>query len=191
MYSVPVPCRSLIHEKLPIRFDDEGQEVFVEWYKDEQKTLRGGNLDDALQHHFAKYPGLFARLALVVHLARYACDETKVPALADEKTALAVREFIDGYLRPHARRIYTHLGVDRSREGARRIARWIKQERIESFTMRDVRQKNWSGLTDRNDVAAALEILQDGGWIFASEKGPSSKGGRPTTKFRVNPTVLL
>ena len=123
-------------------------------------------------------------------MSRYVEDETKAPALADVTTASATKAFIDDYLRPHARRIYRHFGGDSSREGARRIAEWIRSEGHECFTRREIERKQWSGLTKRDDVDAALEALENGHWIFAPQQVSSTTGGRPTTRYQVNPKAL-
>ena len=97
--------------------------------------------------------------------------------------------FIDEYLELHARRIYQHLGQDPSRQGARRIAEWIAgSPDLTDFTARDVRRKNWSGLTDQDSVNRALDYLENvAGWTACYGTPPGPKGGRPTTRYRVNP----
>lgn len=180
-----------------LRFTPEAQAIFQAWYAAHHQEQ--GELDDdaALKGHFAKYDGLFASLALVHHLLRYAQGERVEPARVDAITAMAVRDFIDGYLRLHARKIYRHLARDPGFAGAKRIAQWIvKTPDIISFTAREVSRKQWAGLTGRDEntgkdyLRASLQHLENVvGWIRAEEVPASGRGGRPTVVYHVNPRI--
>lgn len=182
-----------------LRFTPEGHEVFRDWYVAHHEAQAALDSEAQIKGHFAKYDGLFARLALVHHLLRHAQDEAVEPACVDAVTARAVRRFIDGYLRPHARKIYGHLGRDPGYDGARRIAKWLLDDlAITSFTARDVSQKGWSGLTGRNEdtgrnyLRAALDHLDHvAGWVRGVDNSDAIAmlGGRPTTVYYVNPKI--
>jgi hypothetical protein len=60
---------------------------------------------------------------------------------------------------------------------------------LDGFTARDVHQRNWSNLVDRDKVQAALDLLCDLRWLVAVEKR-SPAGGRPTTHYTINPKAL-
>jgi hypothetical protein len=174
------------------RFSNAGQEVFRDWYTRTMLKLRVGTYDSALQSHFGKYPGVFARLAIVHHLLRYVQGENvDAPALIDDRTVSAIERFVDQYLESHARRIYQHLGQDSARHGARRIAQWIASApALDQFSARDVRRRQWSGLTDQDTVNHALDHLENVvGWIRCEEDLPGPKGGRPATRYVVNPKI--
>jgi hypothetical protein len=182
----------------PLRFAPEAQEVFRDWYIAHQHAQDALDYDySPLRGHFAKYDGLFAQLALVHHLIRHTLRELVVPALVDEQTALAVRSFIEDYLRPHARKIYRHLGRDPGYDGARRIARWILDNPdITSFTARDISRKQWAGLTGRNvdtgkdHLRAALEHLDTvAGWVRTDEIPAGPRGGRSKFLYVINPRI--
>jgi hypothetical protein len=177
-----------------LRFDDEAQQVFVQWYTNNQQRLHELHRrkeSRGFLAHLGKYPGLFARLAIVHHLMRYALDETGSPTLVDASTALAVESFIDKYLEPHARRIYRHLGGDPARQGAQGVAQWLfENPAITQFTARDIRRKDWSGLTSQAAVNDALDYLDNvAGWVRCADTAPGPHGGRPTTKYFVNPLI--
>jgi hypothetical protein len=181
-----------------LRFNPGGGEVFREWFVAHHERQQTFDPDAQIKGHFAKYDGLFARLALVHHLLRYVQNEPGIePAGVDAVTARAVRDFIENYLRPHAHKIYRHLGRDPGYAGAKRIAQWlVENPTITRFTARDVSQKDWSGLTGRNEntgknyLRAALEHLENvAGWVRAEEVPPGPRGGRPTTVYLVNPMI--
>lgn len=181
----------------PLRFTPEAGEIFRDWsvaHHEEQLRL---DPEAQIKGHFAKYDGLFARLALIHHLLRYAQNEPIELAGIDASTAHAVRHFIDDYLRPHARKIYGHLGRDPGYEGAKKIGKWLlANPAITNFTTRDISRKQWSGLTGRDEntgkdyLRAALDHLDNvAGWIRADKLPSGARGGRPTTVYLVNPKV--
>jgi hypothetical protein len=174
-----------------LRFTDDAQEIFVNWYVTNQKHARSGKELPGLTAQISKYAGLFGRLSIVHHLIRHALDQTSSPTLVDAETTEAVQSFIDDYIDPHARRIHRYLGDDPIRDGARRIAQWIVDNpKMTEFTARDVRQKDWAGLTERTAVNNALDHLENvAGWIRCSPIAPGTKGGRPTSIYHVNPFV--
>jgi hypothetical protein len=181
-------------------FTHEAQEVFRALYIAHHQAQCEIDPDSPLRGHFAKYDGLFASLALVHHLIRHtlgAPEVLSVPARVDDRTATAVHSFIEDYLRPHARKIYRHLGRDPGYDGAKRIARWILDNPdITSFTSRDISRKEWAGLTGRNETTgkdylrAAFEHLDNvAGWVRTDEIPSGPRGGRPTTVYVINPKV--
>jgi hypothetical protein len=173
-----------------LRFDDEGQQEFSEWYTRNQLRLREGTESKAFVAHLGKYAGLFARLAIVHHLIRVALGQVKFPRIVEVTTTIVVRDFIDRYLEPHARRIYRHLGGDPACEGARRIAKWIVDHRVGQFSARDVRRHQWSGLTTQDEVEAALDYLANvAGWVRSEPEPPGPKGGRSSVRWLVNPGI--
>jgi Protein of unknown function (DUF3987) len=179
------------------RFDDAAQGIFRDWYIG-VRTTPGADYEKNMVAHIAKFPGLFARLAVTHHLMRYASDKASSapgtvppPMTVDVQTAEAVRTFIDDYLEPHARRIYRHLSRGTQYAGARKIAKWLTEEfAVDSFTARDISQKDWGGLTKPGDINAALYQLEYvAGWCRSKEIPAGPKGGRPTTRYVINPKI--
>ncbi len=176
------------------RFDDEAQLIFRDWYTKMRTTrLAAYENEKDMRAHLSKYPGLFARLCIVHYLLRRASNQTnRASQLVGVETAKAVKCFIDDYLEPHARRIYRHLGQSSPHFGAKKIAQWIvASPALQSFTARDVRQKDWGGLTAQEPVNAALDYLENvAGWIRCTEDLPGAKAGRPTTRYQINPKLI-
>jgi hypothetical protein len=60
----------------------------------------------------------------------------------------------------------------------------------DKFTARDIRQKQWRYLTKDEPIAAALEWLEDNGWLRLEQTGGTGPGsGRRTLRFHINPNV--
>ena len=58
---------------------------------------------------------------------------------------------------------------------------------VDGFTPRDVYNKNWHALTNKEAVREATSELIAAGWI-REEK--IKTGGRPSTRFRLNPKIM-
>jgi putative DNA primase/helicase len=166
----PVPC---------LRFDDDAEGIFLEWRQDLERDLHAGEMMPALESHLAKYRKLIPTLALIFHLADCGKgDITKVPMLK----AVLMGE----YLRSHANRAYAS-GPEAETAAAKAIlARIRKGDLQDGFTARDIHQKHWARLSDRQQIQAGLDLLCDLDWV-ASEQRSLQGAGRKTTQYRINP----
>ncbi len=169
------------YDALPfLQFDDAAQDVFAEWRADLERRLRSADLSPALESHLSKYRKLVPALALINHLA-----DRGVGAVSEAATlrALAFAE----YLESHARRAYAAGSEAESVAAKAILARIRKGEIADGFTLRDVHQKGWANLTDRDQVKAGLDLLCDLDWLVAKIE---QTGGRPRTTYSINPGAL-
>lgn len=91
------------------------------------------------------------------------------------------------YLRSHALRFYA-CGAFAAEAGARLIL--SRRDSLPSpFRARDVHQKGWAGLADRDTVEAALEILARTRHVQVQEIPSGLLGGRPTQNYLWNPKI--
>jgi hypothetical protein len=178
--------RAIYRKPQPLRFEGMAYSLFNNWFlKNANRCADGG-----FAAHLAKYPALFARLALTMHFMRHgakAADEI------DIETASNVREMIDGYLEPHALKVYGLLSAHPARPGAARIATWIRDKRVEAFTEREVKRHSWAEFNRERDAIAisdALALLEAYGWIRICERASTVRGGRPTRDVIVNPAAI-
>jgi putative DNA primase/helicase len=157
-------------ESLPfLRFDGHAQGLFSEWHGDLERRLRSSEMAPALEGHLSKYRKLVPTIALINHLADGGMGPIPAPALA---RAVALAE----YLETHARRVYG-AGAAHDTAAARLIlARIHKGDLADGFSARDIRIKEWSGLTDSDQITASLELLTDCGWIAQTT---TKTGGDP------------
>ena len=167
-----------------LRLDAEAQDLFLEWRKGLERRLRSPDpeMTPALESHFAKYRKLVPSLALINHLA----DIGHGPV---GKEAMARALGLAAYLETHARRAYS-AGPESETAAAKAILSHIRKGNLaDGFSARDVHQRGWSNLADRDQVQAGLNLLCDLDWIRAVEKRPPG-GGRPTTFYEINPRAL-
>jgi Protein of unknown function (DUF3987)/Primase C terminal 2 (PriCT-2)/Bifunctional DNA primase/polymerase, N-terminal len=165
-------------EAIPfLRFDESGQILFSQWRETLERRLRFGELHAAMESHLSKYRKLVPALALINHLA----DGGVGPV--DELAALRAVSFSE-YLESHARRAYA-AGSEAEAAAAKAILNRIRAGDLSSgFTARDIRQRDWSNLTDKDQIQAGLGLLVDCDWIAADR---IDTGGRPKTSYRINP----
>jgi hypothetical protein len=161
-----------------LRFDAAAQTRFSVWHAELQKMIRG-DLSPCLKEHFSKYAGLVASLALINHMADGGRD-----AVGEDALTRAIS--FARYLETHARRAYgagpqSEIAVAKSL-----LNRIRKGDLSDGFAARDVYRRQWSNLSDRGRVSAALELLADYDWL-AINRRPT--GGRVSITFSINPAV--
>jgi Protein of unknown function (DUF3987) len=172
------------YDKVPfLRLDEEAAAEFLDWRCGLERRLRGDELSPALEGHLAKYRKLVPALALIDHLAEGGTGNVRAEALA---RALDIAE----YLETHAQRVYGATdAVDVI--SAEAILAHIRQGDLkDGFTARDVHQRDWSRLTDRDHVQRGLDLLVEFDHLAADTPGGKpGYGGRPKVTYRINPAL--
>lgn len=160
-----------------LRFDNDAQAWFSDWRAALERKVRGDDLSAPLVAHLSKYRGLIPRLALICHLAGNGHGPVSMAA------ARQAEQWAE-YLESHARRAYASTTLDNA-EAARAIWRRIRRGDLPvPFTARDIQRKGWSGLNDKDRIAAGLAALVDADWLSSTG---AETGGRPTTNYHPNP----
>jgi putative DNA primase/helicase len=161
-----------------LRFTPEALEMFREWRAELEEKLRKGDLHPALESHLAKYRKLVPGIALICHLA----DHGNGPVSPQATTrALAWAQ----YLETHARRAYASVTAPEVIAAKAILAKLKAGELQDGFTARDIYRAGWAfHLSERESVAAALQLLDDLDWIFPRVLQTE---GRSATVYTVNP----
>lgn len=183
-----------------LRFCADAQDLFVGWQSELEAKVRSDNLHPALTSHLAKYRSLMPSLAALFELADRVHDSVGFVGSAPGtlpiiEVSLEHAQQAAGwcdYLETHARRMYSCM-TSPALHAARELADKIRKRNVGAkdgfFSCRDVYAKCWSGLDNPEIVKPALEVLRDAGWVrdVAGEPGPF--GGRPASRFQINPRV--
>ena len=171
------------YAKVPyLRFTPDGLKLFREWRADLEHRARG--LDNvALEAHLIKYRKLVASLALIHHLASGGVGEI---------TAMSVEAALGmaAYLESHAERLYGSGRVADAEAATLILGKVRKGQLAGGFTAHEVRRKQWSGLTSKEAVQGALDLLTDFGWLAETQVPTGDKGGRPTVCYQINPAAM-
>jgi uncharacterized protein DUF3987 len=169
-----------------LRFDEEAQDLFDGWRAHLEARLRDPDEHPVMIAHLSKYRSLMPSLALIFHVS----DRMVAPALGPvnlEPTQRAAA-WCD-YLEAHARRVYCGVTA-RVDITVRLLGGKIRTRKLPTpFTARDVYRPQWAGLTEPADVTAALEVLEDLGWLKREATSPATIGGRPTNRYHINPRI--
>jgi putative DNA primase/helicase len=176
-----------LHAPLVFGFDTEAQEFFVEWYVGLQTRLRSGDLHPALTSHLSKYPKLLPTIALNCAIADGVAPEERI-GLGYAQLGACWCDVLES----HARRVYSCV-VSAQMQAAADLAEKIKTRKIGgdgTFCTRDVYRPQWSGLDTLLKAQAALEILEDAGWVRRAPPKSGTRGGRPPGEWVVNPRIL-
>jgi len=169
------------------RFDEAALEVFIEWSTDLHCSKLPAEENPIIAQHLAKFDKLMPTLALILHLVECAASGGRGPVTA--QGALRAAAWCD-YLEAHARRCYGLL-IDDGLRAAQSVVDKVRQGKLaDGFTARDVRRNQWRSLTTDEAVQAALDWLEDEGWLQAKEAGTGTRGGRPTLAYRINPKAV-
>jgi putative DNA primase/helicase len=156
-----------------LRFTDEARREFLGWREPMERTLRTGGLSPALEGHLAKFRKVVPALAIINHIADGGHgDVTQVATVR----ALAFA----GYLESHARRVYAS-GLEAETAAAKAILKHICSGDLQDgFTARDIHQRGWAHLTERDHVGLGLHLLEDHDFIRAEplERGRAVAGPR-------------
>jgi hypothetical protein len=168
--------------KLPhFSFDDAAQEIFIEWCQELNGIRIAEESNPLIRQHLAKYEKLFCSLALIFHLAEGQIGDISADSAL---RAAAYCEYLEG----HARRIYGLVEAAKV-TAAQTLGRRLSEGKLQDeFTARDARRKRWSGLNTASQVEAALDLLEEFGWLRGFETG-GNDGGRPTINYFINPQI--
>jgi hypothetical protein len=102
------------------------------------------------------------------------------------ETALLRSLAFSTYLEGHARRAYGSGSEVATTSAKSILAKIRKHELQDGFTARDVHQRGWSSLSDKEQVQAGLTMLVDFDWLAATHRETGRSGGRPTTAYSIN-----
>lgn len=168
-------------------FDMEAQQIFIEWSTELNRERLPNEDNPLISQHLAKYEKLFSALALIFHLVD--CATSRSNGSIKVQSARRAAAWCE-YLEAHARRCYGLLADDGLRS-AQALADKLCQGKLSTgFTSRDVRRNQWRYLTTEDAVQAALDWLEDEGWLRANEVGGTGPGtGRRTYRYDINPKL--
>jgi hypothetical protein len=169
-------------------FDDQAQEVYIDWTATLHQKIKAES-NPLIAQHLTKYDKLFPALALVFHMIGLALDRGRSPQIS-EASARRAQAWCD-FLEAHARRCYGLLadsGIKSARALAKKLSGPLPRNfNPADFTARDVKRNHWQFLCEDKDVQAALDQLENKGWL--RRRDVQGGIGRPTERYTLNPAV--
>ncbi len=182
------------------RLSDKAYPIFMNWY-DDLKGKANQAEHSIIAEHLMKYPKTLASLALIFHLVDCVESGLTLGAVSDRALTASVK-WID-FLESHMIRIYSTITdnatikasllsvkiLDMLRKQAYKTYETQNKWLENGFTARQVQQKCWKGLTDKEDIQTAIDVLIDNDWLAWESIPSTGQGGRPTELYKINPKV--
>jgi hypothetical protein len=177
---------------------EDGRQAWTQFTRDNADQANAEDFSPVLRGPWSKLLGYCARLALVLHMLRWACGEFK----ADDGSLGDGTDPVDGesmrravllvdYFKGHARKVYSVLDTDPRIADARHVLRWLASKPdLKAFTRRDVHQglKRNHRFEHPDSLDAPLNLLEQHGYIRQVVESTTRKPGRPgTDRFERNP----
>ncbi|OAN88968.1 hypothetical protein A8B84_10335 [Marinobacter sp. EhC06] len=154
------------------RFDEAGQAMFIDWWEEMQAESRGDDVHPVLSAHLQKMPKTVAALSLIFELI-----ETEETTISEHSLAMALE--LTDYLKSHAKRLYAI--VDNAAIKGAKLMQLRKDKLPSPFTPREVQRKGWTGLTEREQIQDAIDVLEEYNQIKRHYQNDT--GGRPSVRF--------
>ena len=177
------------------RINNEGAEIphvlslshgaWGQW-KDFQRSvesdMREGQRFEHLKDWASKLPGAMARVAGLLH-----CAENAIPHMAEVDLDTMERTLMFGViLREHALAAFDAMSLDPDLMKARKIWRWVENNRHVRFSARDCFASLRGTFKKMDVIAPAFGILLERHYLFEHDD-PNPGPGRRSRQFYVNP----
>lgn len=170
----------------------EADARFHSWDSEVETWLRPEGVLASLTDWGGKLVGLTARLAAVIHLARWVGPVLDVDAglIPVDSAAIDAAVAIAKWAVPHARAsIGLMAGDDGSVVDADAVLRWLQKREAAQMSRRDIGQQFRSRFdNDQKRLDRALEVLMDRGWLRPADDD-SGRAGRPSLRFNCHPWI--
>jgi hypothetical protein len=172
----------------------QAQIAFDAWLSRHMPEL-AALVGDDMEGFMSKARGFLGRLALILHLAKWAGGEIRDDDIGwmDGDIMSAAIRLVDDFFVPTWRRIVSLTSKTTKESGAVRIAAFISENpelKGQVITARTIRRKQWSGLKQHDDVVNAMQALLDRGWLIERVNKSETRGGRASLSYVVNPRVF-
>jgi len=175
-------------EEMPcVHFDDDAQAIFDGWRDSFEREVISSGYPAALESHFMKYRSLFASLALIFEAVDFVDGVDGAGITIGKQNAMRAYVWLE-YLKTHAIRIYSPMLDTPARRAAALLEHIYKGDVADGDKTRDIWRRGWSRLASADDLADALDVLEELGWVRREVVKPDG-GGRPSEVVRLHPEL--
>jgi hypothetical protein len=172
-----------------INFSEESQVLFNSFITNLEMRLRSSTIaSNVFQGHLAKYRSLLPSLCLIFHVVEEFSASDKIVNFEISTTTFNLALGWVKCLESHVEKVF-FKAINEQLHQAHLLQKKILEGELKTGdSLRDVYRKQWSNLTNKNEVYEALQILIQYGWI-AFERIESSNG-KGKSIIKVNPEIF-
>lgn len=168
------------------------KDLLVEWIRENS---------DGMEDHSALYQGLVGkmrggvlRLALVSELLTWACSGGPEPREVSAGSLAKAIEFVDGYVKPAALRVFGDAALPSVERNAAVLARYIRRKCMVRVNARDLKQsphkQHLPGMREAAPLDDALAHLEEAGVLREMPSREGGTAGRSKRDYLVNPAFI-
>jgi hypothetical protein len=166
-----------------VRLSPNAKQVWIKFYN--QHAKEQVDLDGDLSAAWSKLEGYAARLALIIHLVRWAGHDQNLEDVDQiDVDSISAGIALSRWFGREAKRVYAMLGETEEQRDDRRLIEWVyrKGGRV---TVRQCQQGHRL-YRSRDAACAALERLVRSGHGYWEAPTSGPRGGRPSETFVVH-----
>ena len=133
--------------------------------------------------------GTVVRLAAILALLVWSEHDTPEPApVIGRDTLIGAIELWQSYFWPHTRTVFQRAGrTDRDRH-ARRVVRWLRDNKFAAVTREEMRREGLSQAVDSQETDRVATRLEEAG-VLRLDTVTRQGRGRPAKRWQVNPRL--
>ena len=177
-------------EPLAISLSDAAKEMFRVFEK-EKETSRPRWVTQATKQLMGKASMVVLRVALVLHVVRFASKETSDLYAVDAATITSAIEFFEKYALPTYARALAMLNDTPEDKKAETVLAWLKKKQLQRVAPYHLVQAGLPGIDAAKDAQTALLCLSEWGAVRSTEKMEGSgQKGRPPSGYLVHPCIV-
>lgn len=166
----------------------EAQQIFNTWYL--THLNKSQQEESILKYFLGKGQGYVLRFALLLELLWWASSKYPEPTEISLEAIQAAIELYDTYLTPMCERVYNMYYSPSQNIEARALARWIIENKPQSFILRDVYNNgNVANLRRKEQAEKAANRLIDLNWLSCKSSREGNTKGRSRKTYYVNSEV--
>ena len=157
-------------------FDEQAQSSWLVW-RDDLKTnlIKEEGITDHYEAWLSKSERLVSGLALTFHMIGCVTGMRKPGDVSESDLGRAIDLWL--VLKEHARQVF-ELNITGPIESAHLLLKRLKSL-SPSFSLRDLKQKNWKNLRNEEVLGEALDWLCEYGYLKDLSQPNKTSGGRP------------
>jgi hypothetical protein len=148
---------AIVPEPQLVRLSSSARSLFATWERRIGSEIDSLGEDDPLRAPLSKMPGQVARLALIIHVVRWAAkDHDRFEDLDEATMRMALG--LGDYFAAHARKVWSQLTESAEDSQIRRVLSWMRKQG-RPVTKREVQRAGVGGLKNALQVDALIRDL--------------------------------